>query len=129
MSVLSAMLLTMPVLAAGQVDPAAHDFSAVQSATAAKKLAAEGKLIAILLFPAELGGRRHAENVAYITPQAVDDRAAAIQTLSRMVRDGTVDQMTVTPDYRGDSVVPARIHMKAWRNGEQDSFEQVIEIW
>lgn len=130
MSILSLLLTMVPALAVGQVIvPARSDFSTITSVAAAKKLAAKGELVPALLFPAELGGHADWENLAYITPQAFAARALAIKTLTRMVRNGTVDQMTVEPDYRGASVVPTRIRMKAWKEGKEGTFEQVIDIW
>ncbi|MFT3977263.1 MAG: hypothetical protein QM688_09150 [Sphingomonas bacterium] len=125
-----ALLLAAPVMMAGQTGSAARpDFTAVTRVVAVKRLAAKGELVKILLFPAELGGKPDKENVAYITPQAAADRALAIQTLTQMMHDGVVNQMTVESDYRGDSVIPTRIRMKAWREGNKDSFEQSIEVW
>lgn len=124
------LLLAAPAVTAGQTDPAARlDFAAVTSAAAAKKLAAKCELVKVLLFPVELGGKPDAENVVYITPRAVAARALVIRTLTQMVHDGVVNQMTVEPDYRGASFIPICIHIKAWREGKKGSFERAIEVW
>jgi len=124
------LLLAAPVVMAGQAASSARpDFATVTSVAAAKQLAATGALVKALLFPAELGGKPDAENLVYITPQAAADRALVIQTLTQMVHDGVVNQMTVEPDYRGGSFIPARIRMKAWRDGKKGSFERTIEVW
>lgn len=124
------LLLAAPAVAAGEANvPARPDFSAVTSVAAAKKLVKKGELVAILLFPAELGGHADPENIGYVTPQAAAGRALAIATLTRMVQEGTLDHMTVEPDYRGDSVVPTRIRMAARRKNRKGSLAQTIEVW
>ena len=106
-----------------------QDFSKISTNAAAKKLAAAGRLVAIHLFPRELGGQDDPENIAYITPAAAKEREEAIGQLIKHVKKGDVNQMDVLPDYRGDSIVPTRIVMKAWHSGNGTTSERVIAIW
>lgn len=113
--------------------PAVHamkpDFSAVQSHDAAKALAVEGKLVAILLFPAELGGQDVEANRVYVTPEAAQARASAVASLIRMVQQGAVDKMNVIPIYKGKSFIPATIEMKASNSKTGGHFDQQIVVW
>ncbi|MCW6534947.1 hypothetical protein [Sphingomonas lycopersici] len=131
MSILPSLFLAIPaVVMAGGLAPAKRpDFSAVTSVAAARKLVADGYLVESLAFPAELGGPPDKENIIYLPPAVVTTRALVIGTLKRMSRDGSIDRMKVEPDYRGDSIVPARLRMTAWRSGEKTKFEAVIEVW
>src|SRR3546814_1230296 len=56
------------------------DFSSIETAGAAKALAAQGRLVRVLLFPAEVGGRAVREYMIYITPEAAAARELVIGT-------------------------------------------------
>jgi hypothetical protein len=105
------------------------DFTAVRSREAAEALVAKGELVRILAFPAEFGGEDRPENRLYVTPAAATARAALVGSITRMIRDGSLDQLKVEPEYRGDSFVPASIRMKAWHSKKPGSFEPVVEVW
>ena len=105
------------------------DFSAVTSLAVAEALARQGKLVRVLLFPAEFGGEDIRENAVYITPEAAAARELILGTLHRFVAEGLVDKLDVTPDYKGDSFVPSRIVMHATRSKKKGSFEPTIEVW
>ncbi|BAI98201.1 hypothetical protein Sj15T_25970 [Sphingobium sp. TA15] len=105
------------------------DFSSIETAGAAKALAAQGRLVRVLLFPAEVGGRAVRENMIYITPEAAAARELVIGTLVRLISEGSVDKMEVTPAYKGRSLVPAAITLRAWHSSKAGSFEPTIQIW
>ena len=105
------------------------DFSAVGSLEQARQLAAEGKLVKILLFPAEFGGQDIPHNIAYVPAHTKEAKDAITRTLIRMVEEGSIDKLVVEPDYKGSSFVPARIRMRATHSGKAGRFEPVIEIW
>lgn len=83
----------------------------------------------IQFFPAELGGAADPENIGYITPQAATDRARIIETLERRIEQDQVDRMEVVADYKGDSIIPSRIRLRAWHSRSGQSFEMAIEVW
>lgn len=128
-----ALLLAAPLcFAAGQVQAEKRitpDFSSVRSLAAANRLAAQGRLVKVLLFPAELGGQDVPENVSYIPPEADEARRSVIGVIRRMMQEGKVNRMTVTPTYKGDSFVPATIQFKASHSRKGGSFEPTIEVW
>ncbi len=105
------------------------DYSQVTSLAAARALAAEGKLVKILLFPAELGGEDVPENVAYIPPYAAEARQLVIGTLRRFLADGLIDKLEVVPEYRGKSYVPTKLVMHATHSKTPGSIHPTVEIW
>lgn len=111
-------------------DDAGPDFSQVTTKAAARKLVREGRLVEVTLFPAELGGPDDDPlNLAYVTPEAAAARETAIEALARSVEEGKVDQMTVSPEYRGDSIVPSRITFVARHSEREGGFELAVEVW
>ncbi|MDF0486811.1 hypothetical protein PX554_01610 [Sphingomonas sp. H39-1-10] len=132
--ILALALMTVAPLAAPAPPPAKRaamkpDFSAVTSRAAAEALARQGKLVRILLFPAEFGGEDVPENAVYITPEAAAARELILGTLQRFAKEGLIDKLDVTPDYKGDSFVPSRIVMHATHSKKKGSFEPTIEVW
>jgi hypothetical protein len=105
------------------------DFSEVGSIRAAQRLVAKGELVRVLLFPSELGGQNDRENVGYVTPAAAKERLHVIELIAAKVASEGYDKMTVTPDYRGESIVPTRITMEARHSTSRGTFERTIEIW
>jgi hypothetical protein len=105
------------------------DFSQVKSVAAAQALADRGKLVRVLAFPAELGGQDVPENVVYITPEAAEARALIIGTLQRFAKQGLIDNLTVTPEYKGDSFVPSRLVINATSSKKAGAFNPTIEVW
>ena len=105
------------------------DFSNVTSREQAQRLAAQGQLVRILLFPAEYGGEDIEQNAVYVPPAIVPVREALIGTLGRMIEAGQINKLEVTPEYSGSSFVPTRIRMHAWHDARSGEFSPVIEIW
>lgn len=105
------------------------DYSHVTSAAEARELAAEGKLIKILLFPAEFGGQDMPGNVVYVPPEAARAKDLATGTLIRYVEEGLIDNLTVDAEYKGDSFIPSRILMKATHSSKDGTFNPTISIW
>jgi hypothetical protein len=105
------------------------DFSTVGSKEKAVQLANQGQLVKVLLFPAEFGGKDVPHNVVYVPPAitAVKDQITGM--LIGLVKDGTINQLEVLPEYKGESFVPAKICIKAWHMDKPGRFEHAIEIW
>jgi hypothetical protein len=109
--------------------PTARDYSIVTSREAAEALVAKGELEVILLFPSEFGGEELAENMAYVPPGISALKDQNTETLIRFFKEGLIDNLTVTPDYKGESLVPTRINIKATHSTKSGTFEPSIEIW
>jgi hypothetical protein len=107
----------------------ALDFSHVTSKETALKLASEGKLVKILLVPAKLGGADIPENVVYVPPRVLEIQNQITDEIVRLVEEGLNIKLGVMPEYKGNSFVPAKIHIKASHAEKRGNFERTIEIW
>jgi hypothetical protein len=106
-----------------------RDFSSVDSAEKAAGLAERGELFKIFLFPPELGGERVAMNIVYVPSGIPEIKDEITQTLSRLVADGLADGLDVQAEYKGQSVVPSKIHMRTSRSAVAGNFHPTIEVW
>lgn len=107
----------------------APDFSHVTSKEAVMKLASEGKLVKILLFPSELGGADIPENVVYVPPGVPEIKDQVTNKVIGLVEEGLNINLRVMPEYKGNSFVPSKIHIKASHAEKRGNFERTIEIW
>ena len=106
-----------------------RDWSAVTSTDAALALAEQGELFKILLLPEAFGGEDVAQNVVYVPRGIPEIKAQLTRALSRAVDADEIDQLNVQAEYKGDSAVPSRLHIKASHSAKESGFAQVIEIW
>ena len=88
-----------------------------------------GKLVKMLLFPAEFGGEDLSHNIVYVPPGIPDINDQITATLMRFFKEGRINKLDVKPEYTGNSFVPSKIRMKAWHSDKQGSFEPCIDIW
>jgi hypothetical protein len=109
--------------------PGSLDFSTVTSRVQVEKLAQEGKLFKILLFPAEFGGEDMPLNVVYVPAGIPEIKNQTTATLSRLAREGIIDKLTVDPEYKGKSFVPSRIVIRATDTRRKEQFNQTIPVW
>jgi hypothetical protein len=105
------------------------DFSKVTSVAKAKELEAKGELVKTLLFPAEFGGEDIPANVVYVPAIAAEAKDMITGTLVKFVKDDLIDNLSVEPEYKGNSIVPSRIVMKATHQTKEGQFVPTIEIW
>lgn len=105
------------------------DFSNVTSKEALMKLASEGKLVKLLMFPAELGGADVPQNVVYVPPGILEIHDQITEKLRALVKEGLQVKLAVRPIYKGNSFVPAKIQMKTSHAEERANFERTIDIW
>lgn len=127
---LGALILASAAVAREKNRPP-EDFSNITTKAAANRLVKEGRLVKIHFFPTELGGpAKDRHNNGYITPEAEEARSLLISVLERDVEEGTIDQMSIVPDYRGASIIPTRIRFKAWHSQRAGGdYETVVEVW
>jgi hypothetical protein len=107
-------------------------FSDVTSRAAAERLVKQGRLVRILIFPAEFGGKDIPENRTYVPPAVVEALDMVKGTMMRFISEGLIDWMSVTQEWHGDSFVPARITYHCMNKGKgetKDSFTPSIEVW
>lgn len=121
--------LVLSVFQPAAAGPAARDYSHVTSRQAAEAMVAKGELAAILLFPAEFGGEDVPENMVYVPPGISELKDQNTETLIRFFKEGLIDNLTVTPEFKGESLVPSRIAIMATHSTKAGTFEPSIEIW
>ena len=105
------------------------DFADYQTLPSVRALAGEGKLVKLLLFPAEFGGEDVPANVVYVPNEAAAAHNAIVGTLRKMVKDGSLDRMEVKPVWKGKSFVPGAIRFHAWHSAKAGSFDPEIVVW
>jgi hypothetical protein len=93
-----------------------QDFSHVNSREEAIELCEAGQLFKILLFPAELGGEDTPLNVVYVPAGIPGIKDRLTGALTRFYQEGLIDQLSIKPVYKGDSIVPSKIQIKAWHS-------------
>ncbi|MBT2186573.1 hypothetical protein [Sphingobium nicotianae] len=108
------------------------DFSQVTSRAAAEQLVKQGRLVRILIFPAEFGGEDVPENQTYVPPAIIEALDMVKCTMSRFIARGLIDWMSVTQAWHGESIVPARITFHCMNKGKgetKDSFTPSVDVW
>jgi hypothetical protein len=100
----------------------------IRSNAEAENLRNDARLEPTLLTPAELGGLADAANVVLVPPTAREERDRLIAEVLDLVRAGGGNRLSVTSDYRGDSLIPCALAINAWRDGML-TYERRIAIW
>jgi hypothetical protein len=106
-----------------------HDFTAVTDVEDVEKLVASGELVPILVVPLPFGGTDDAINTAYVTPEAAMQKEAMDAALVDLADQGLLNSFELEPEYRGDSLIPAKITFRANHAGEGERFDLTVEIW
>jgi hypothetical protein len=104
------------------------DFSSITSLKAAEDACRDGRLMKMLLLPAELGGQDLPENVLYVPPVACEMKNESTAELLDAVRGG-MREVAVVPEYRGTSFVPTKITITAAQSGVPHQYKLEIRIW
>ena len=105
------------------------DFSDVTSGEILQALVKAGELIPIYLFPLELGGDEVEQNKSHIPPEALPRWNKHIGRLSRLQAENLFDNLTIAPDYRGESLVPIRLNIIAYDSADETAEITAFEIW
>ncbi len=105
------------------------DFADVTSREQMMALAESGTLHKILLFPAECGGDDVAMNWTFVPAAAARLKDAVTDLLIEAIKAGDIDKLDVRPEYKGNSFVPARIHVVATHSAKSGGFTKTIEVW
>lgn len=105
------------------------DFSSVTTRAAAARLVRQGQLVRIRAFPTELGGSDDPRNLLYIPPAVEEARQLLIGTLRRFTDEDLIDHLDVQAEYKGTSIIPARIRYMATHSRGGKPFEAVVEVW
>lgn len=106
--------------------PDGPDFSDVDTREKAQRLAAQGRLEPMLLFPACFGGELIPENTMYVPVGLGDVRDVTDRVIAQGVEAGRFNNYVARPRYVGRSVIPVSISIEA--TGTQ-TFGGVFRIW
>lgn len=82
-----------------------------------------------MLFPAEFGGEEIAPNIVYVPPGIPEIKDQITGTLIRFYEGGLINKLSISPTYKGKSLVPATIGIKAWHSDKDGGLNPSIEIW
>jgi hypothetical protein len=107
----------------------APDYAAVTTKKEAARLVRKRQLVKIHFYPVALGGPKTAINIGYVPPEAAASHALLTEMLAAYGERDLIDQLEIFPEYKGLSIVPSRIRMKASHSRGGESFERVIAIW
>jgi hypothetical protein len=129
LALLLAFALAAPATAGQEAATQTPDFSTVTTRAAAGRLVRKHRLVKIHYVPTALGGPNFKHNIGYVTPEAAAAHAQLTEMLARYVERDLVDQLEIEPDYKGASIVPSRIRVKASHSRGGKSFESVIDVW
>lgn len=105
------------------------DFSDITTRAAANRLVRAGRLVRSRALPVALAGTARARGILYLPPAVEDARQLLVATLRRFTEEDLVDSLDVQAEYRGASIVPARIRFVAAHSRGGKPFEGVLEVW
>ena len=107
------------------------DFSAITTRGAAEALVRDGRLVRVSIFPTELGGPDASENYTYAPPAIAHTRATlTLPSLKRLSRKSGATHLDAEPEYRGNSLVPARIrYTLSTSDKDPNPLTMSLEIW
>jgi len=89
-------------------------------------LLARGLVVKVLMWPAEFGGTDDPRNVTYLPPALAERKRAFEAEVQRRVEAGEDLDFKVTPEYDGDSFVPAKLNMEAGSGAT--ALKELIEV-
>ena len=123
------LLHTGPIAALSRFGHRQLDFSHITTRAQALSLYGQGRLARVLLVPVVLGGAEAEANEVYVPPDIIAVQQRLTATLERYLREGRIDKLSVDPEYKGKSLVPAKIRVQAGKSGRVGEFTTVIGIW
>jgi hypothetical protein len=108
---------------------ASLDLDAVTSREIALSRMAQGRLEKILSFPDRFGGEDVALNQFFVPPGIGVLKDAVTQDLVEAIEIGLINNLEVRAEYKGESVVPAKIHIAGTHLRDSGRFDRTIDIW
>ncbi len=106
---------------------AGPDFSALDSREKVQAAAADGRLVPMLLMPAEFGGPAEGMNVVFVPEWAAEQKQRIdLGTVMSLAQQGKFTKYAAKPRYKGSSFVPSSVVIRAHDPGD---FTATVEIW
>lgn len=106
----------------------AISFEEIDSQEKAIELARKGVLKPLYLMPLRFNGPESPENAVFVPPVAVELKDRFDDMVEELFLQGKVNGYSGSPEYKGRSFVPSRVHIVAKKDGEP-VFTETIEIW
>ncbi|MGV9182648.1 hypothetical protein [Arcanobacterium canis] len=94
----------------------------------AERLAAEGALVKIYLYPRRFGGTQEESDTRFLTPEAADIKAKFDDAVGTRFDDGRITGYMVRAYDVGDSPVPHMIKLIATSRGIPIFIQEVL-VW
>ena len=123
---LCALLLTLVI---GTGAAATPDYPKVVSTEQASQLHEKGELERIYLFPLEYGGPDIPPNIVYVPLGTTERKAAADSAVVPLLESGKAVRYAAEPTYKGDSLIPSAITIKAKDGTGTVVYERRINLW
>jgi hypothetical protein len=93
--------------------PNGVDFVSINTRDKASSLHKLGLLRKAYLFPLEFGGQDTDANTIYIPKNAMIEKLRFEKQVMQLAQKGLLENYNATPEYKGDSVVPAKLLLQA----------------
>jgi hypothetical protein len=108
-------------------DPEGPDFSTVDTVAKAEDMCLEGELEQMLMLPEEFGGTDDPRNILFVPVGMVAIKENIdLNVIQPLLAEGKVRRYSVTPEYRGKSMVPIALQITAEDPGK---FTTTLNIW
>jgi hypothetical protein len=104
-------------------------FSEARTAEDVQRLVARGKLVPVKLMHERFGGTDDPVNIAYVTPRVPARMDAIAEEIAALIRQGHKVKGGVDVEYRGDSRVPAKLHVRFASSDATRVLERTVVVW
>lgn len=113
----------------GQTDAEANAyFQGIDSRQKIADYARRGILMPLYLMTPRFGGEETMENAVFVPPEAVWIKERYDDVLENLLQEGKINNYSCEQEYKGDSFVPSKILVQAFKDGVQ-VFCQTINVW
>jgi hypothetical protein len=102
------------------------DYSHIDSQEKAQQLCTQKELVKLHLMPLDWGGEDVALNTIYVPEFVLEQKSRVDGMIEEMLEAGHNLQYSASPEYKGNSFVASRLHIKV--SGDRE-MEATIEIW
>ena len=92
------------------------------------KAADQGILAPLYMMPLRFNGEDSARNMLFVPPFVVEWKDRYDDMIEDLLLQEKVSSYSCTPEYKGNSFIPARLVIKAGKDGA-DVFTETINIW
>ena len=82
----------------------------------------------LCLVPARFGGGEGEENFLYVPETTVSYKNRCDDMIAYLFREGYANRYECVPEFRGESVIPCRVTVRAF-DGETQVYGEVLEVW